>query len=58
MENKRYILTGIDKNGERKEMIVINRPGNIEKNLFAFIYGIKVITIYEAKLNFLESGEI
>lgn len=58
MEDKRYIITGIDKNGERKEVVVKERPNNIVKNLFAYLYRIKVIEIYEAKLNFLEKEEI
>ena len=58
MENKRYIITGIDNKGERIEAVVKDRPNNIAKNLFAYLYRVKVITIYEAKLDLLESEEI
>ena len=58
MENQRYILTGIDKSGRRIEITVKEHPGNIIINFFAYLYDIKIVTVYKAKLEFLESKEI
>lgn len=58
MKNIRYILTGINRYRERKEMVVKVYPDSFTKNYFAYLYGIKVVTVYKAKLDLLEKEEI
>ena len=58
MGNKRYILSGINKDGEIKESVVKKYPNNLQKTVFGLFFKVKVVKIYKAKLNLIESKEI
>ena len=58
MENIRYIMSGINKYGEKKEVIVKERPDEMAKLVFTELFKIRTVTVYKAELKFLESQEM
>ena len=58
MGNIRYIMSGINKYGEKKEVTTRELPNEMEKIVFSRLFKVRVINVYKAGLEFVESQEM
>ena len=58
MGNIRYIMSGINKYGEKKEVTTRELPNEMEKIVFSQLFKVRVINVYKAELEFVESQEM